>query len=374
VLITGGLGDVGLILARHLASAGQCRLVLTARSPLPPRADWARWLDTRTARQDRSSRHVRNSLGLERAGAQVMVASADAADYAAMERIVEQAEQRFGFIDAVVHGAGVSAAQYFATAHELDRAACETHFRAKVHGFKVLDDILRDRPCSTRMTLSSLSAVLGGIRLGPYAAANAAMDAYALTTRTDGTSCWQTVDWDTWRTDTATSNELGSGVQNMDMSPAEGVSVFERALPVAETVAQLVISTHSIDDRLISWLSGTPDGDVGPAGTGDNRHPRPSLTTPHLAPKNAAERGLCDVWSLVLGLDEVGVEDNFYELGGNSLIAMQLMGQIRRQLRAAGPVTALLEHPTIRELASVLRFPASDDSGLVTATERKLDE
>lgn len=358
VLITGGLGDVGLIIARHLAATRHCRLVLTARSPLPPRADWARFMDTRGGSGDRSTRHVRSILALERQGAEVMAVSADVGDAAEMARVVDTARKRFGSIDAVVHGAGVSDAQYFATAHELDRAGCEAHFRAKVHGFHALQDALGD-DTGLRVTLSSLSAVLGGIRLGPYAAANAALDAYALEARAGGAGSWLTVDWDTWRTRDDQRNEMGSGASAFEMAPAQGVDVLERAMPAAAEIGQLVISTHSIDARLAQWVSGS--GEVAAADIASDRgkHPRPVLSTPYVEPRDEVEEGLSSAWSAVLGLERVGAEDNFFELGGNSLIAMQLMGRVRKQLRASGPVTAVLEHPTVRELAAVLRFPGN---------------
>ena len=373
VLITGGLGDVGMIISRHLAATRKCRLVLTAHSRLPARQDWARFLDTRGGRADRSTRHVRNILALERAGAEVLAVSADVADPEAMERVVESARKRFGTVDAVIHGAGLSDAQYFGTAHELDREACEGHFRAKVHGFHALQQVLTESEATLRLTLSSLSAVLGGIRLGPYASANAALDAYALDARQRGAGSWLTIDWDTWRTREDGPNQLGGAA--VEMAPEQGIEVLERAMSSASAVGHLVISTRPIEDRVAQWVAGTGRADTGTDGGADRaRYPRPVLTTPYVEPVDAAEQGLAGTWAAVLGLDRVGAEDNFFELGGNSLIAMQLMGRVRQDLRAIGPVTAVLEYPTVRELAGVLQFPGPATSPGSQRRERKDDE
>ena len=83
-LITGGLGDVGLVLARHLASTYGSRLILTTRTPLPPRDQWAELRDG----DDRVARHVRNLLDLEARGATVMAFGVDVADEA-MRRVID---------------------------------------------------------------------------------------------------------------------------------------------------------------------------------------------------------------------------------------------------------------------------------------------
>jgi NAD(P)-dependent dehydrogenase (short-subunit alcohol dehydrogenase family) len=194
VLITGCLGDVGLVLARHLASKYGCRLVLTARTPLP-RAEWQQFLaappqegrhsEQRGKQQrgkhhseQRRARHIRNILDLESRGAQVLAMSADVADLDQMRAVAQAAVDRFGGIDMVVHGAGVQDSELFNFAHLMDRAQCDAHLAAKVKGFHVLQTALQGHCPDRRITLSSLAAVLGGLTLAPYATANAALDAW----------------------------------------------------------------------------------------------------------------------------------------------------------------------------------------------------
>ncbi|MFD8339075.1 SDR family NAD(P)-dependent oxidoreductase [Streptomyces solisilvae] len=355
VLVTGGLGDVGLVLARHLAARG-CRLVLTARSELPPRDQWRQWLAEHGDSPGRTGRHIRSILALEEQGAEVLAVSADVADAEQMAEVVRRCQETFGPPRLVVHGAGVSDPAFFGLAHELDPRACDQHFRAKVHGFLVLQHLLRHQPDVARITLSSISAVLGGISLGPYAAANAALDAYALAARADDEGDWITVDWDTWGIVTSPGAGPGGSVAEYVMRPEEGVDVFERAVAAARDVGHLVVSTGSLDARLTQWATGSgsvPDG--SPDGTtSGRRHPRPEMMTPFVAPDSDEENRLAEIWSETLGLDRVGTQDNFFELGGHSLIAMQLMSRVRREFRSTVPVNALLEYPTVSALHAVM--------------------
>ncbi|MGH3860162.1 SDR family NAD(P)-dependent oxidoreductase [Actinokineospora sp.] len=355
VLITGGLGDIGLRLARHLASRYGSKLVLTVRSPLPERSQWQAFLDSVPEGGERTARHITNILDLESRGATVLALSADVADLDAMRAVVAEATERFGGIDVVVHGAGVQDDRYFNFAHLMDRDSCDPHMAAKVRGFHVLQTVLEGHCPDRRITLSSLAAVLGGMTLAPYAAANAALDAYTRVARTRGAGQWITVDWDTWNTDADRLDTHGPTVKDFAMAPEEAVDIFERALAAVDRVGHLVISTGSLEARLAQWVTGdvSADGDVTDAD-GRERHPRPDLPTPFVAPREGTEAVVAEIWSAVLGIEPVGLDDNFFELGGHSLVAIKLTTRIRKSLQASIPVTALLECPTVRQLAALI--------------------
>ena len=354
VLITGGLGDVGLVISRHLASRYGCRLVLTARSPLPPREEWQQYLDAVPEGGERTARHIRNVLDLEGRGATVLAMSADVADAQQMRAVVDAAVERFGGIDVVVHGAGVQDGRFFNFAHLMDRSQCNAHLAAKVKGLLVLQEVLGDQCPDRRITLSSLAAVLGGITLAPYAAANAALDAYARVARMSDAGRWVTVDWDTWNVDPSRVEGHSAAVLDYVMAPAEGVDVFERALASADRVGHLVISTGSLDARIAQWVIGDIHGADDGLDDDRERHPRPDLNNPYVPPNEGTETTLAAIWSRSLGIEPIGATDNFFELGGHSLIAIELTTRIRRTLDAAVPVTGLLERPTVRELADLI--------------------
>lgn len=362
VLITGGLGDIGLLLSRHLAGKYGCKLVLTARSALPPREQWQQFLDNVPAGGERTARHIQSIRDLEARGAQVLAMSADVADAGQMREVVAAANDRFGPIDVAVHGAGVQDPRYFNYAHVIDRAACDAHLAAKVRGFHVLQEVLADQCHDRRITLSSLATVLGGMTLGPYAAANAALDAYARMARMSGAGQWITVNWDTWIIDADREQLHGPGVAEYAMAPAEAVDVFERALAAGAQVGHLVISTGPLDARIQQWVLR----DIHEVGDEDSeekeRYPRPDLSTPYVAAREGTEAELAEIWSSALGIEPIGVLDNFFELGGHSLTAINLVARIRKSLGLAIPITALLESGTIRALAELIESGGSGPS------------
>ena len=67
------------------------------------------------------------------------------------------------------------------------------------------------------------------------------------------------------------------------------------------------------------------------------------------------ETRLCRIWQEVLGIDSVGLDDNYFDLGGDSALTVQLFGQLEKVFKIKVPLPMLFEAPTVRELAGVLR-------------------
>lgn len=77
--------------------------------------------------------------------------------------------------------------------------------------------------------------------------------------------------------------------------------------------------------------------------------------TSFVAPRDALEVQLAEIWETVLGIRPVGVRDNFFELGGDSVLAVRLFADIAKILRSALPLTTLFQAPTVEGLTAFLR-------------------
>jgi acyl transferase domain-containing protein/thioesterase domain-containing protein len=174
-LVTGGMGGIGLQLARHLAREHRAKLVLVGRTPLPPREDWASFVRVQGLEHPTSVR-ITALRELEEAGAEVLAVSADVADIVGMEEAVELAEARFGRIDGVFHTAGVLRDDLVLAKSQ---AAAEDVFAPKVHGTQVLDALFAERELPLLVLFSSTSTATAPAGQVDYVAANAYLDAYA---------------------------------------------------------------------------------------------------------------------------------------------------------------------------------------------------
>ncbi len=129
--------------------------------------------------------------------------------------------------------------------------------------------------------------------------------------------------------------------------PAEGAEAFLRAL--ASDQPQVLVS--SLDLPALVQQADAADRPAEAEGPG---FARPELESAYVAPRTEVERFLAGFWSELLGVAEVGVEDDFFALGGHSLIAVRLFAMIRRQWKLDFPISVLFEAPTIARCAALI--------------------
>ena len=190
-LITGGLGGIGLVLARYLAKTAKAKLLLTGRSALPQRQAWETWQgDESTAKK------IRAVQELESLGAQVMVAQADVCDRPVMEKAIAEFRHKFGALHGIIHAAGIPAGGVI---QRKTREIAQEVLAPKVWGTLVLDAIVKDIPLDFFVLCSSIVSIQGIFGQVDYVAANAFLDAFAhYKTTADGTFT-VAINWDAWR-------------------------------------------------------------------------------------------------------------------------------------------------------------------------------
>jgi acyl carrier protein len=81
---------------------------------------------------------------------------------------------------------------------------------------------------------------------------------------------------------------------------------------------------------------------------------RPELKTDFLSPRSAIEKQVAKIWAEALGVAEVGIHDNFFDLGGHSLMAVQIASRLNKEFGVEVPVVDLFDKPTVSTLADLL--------------------
>ncbi|MFT3803142.1 MAG: SDR family NAD(P)-dependent oxidoreductase [Burkholderiaceae bacterium] len=347
-LITGGLGGVSLALARHLAKYWQARLVLVGRSALPAREHWERL--TGDEQQPRALRQrLEQLLELENLGASVLVVQADVTDTEQLRDVVRQARERFGAIHGVVHAAGAPGSGMLSSRTP---AAVREVFKPKIDGTRALLAALAGESPEFVLLCSSISAIAGGLGMGDYAAANAYLDAMAVAARRDSRFPVFAVDWDAWRDlGMAAGLDIPAGV---GWEAAEGARAFE-AIVCGADLPHIIVCTTDLAARLrpsdgdiLAAIEGIPSESAG------QTQPRPTIAADYDAPTTDLERRLASIWSDRLGIAPIGRHDNLYELGGNSLLAIQILARVRAELNHNVQPSAFFRHLTVAGLAGLI--------------------
>lgn len=129
--------------------------------------------------------------------------------------------------------------------------------------------------------------------------------------------------------------------------PKEGADLFLRAL--ISPHQHIILS--SLDLHALIAQAGKRDDDDAEDG---QKFSRPQLDSDFVAPQGPIEERIAGFWQDLLGVDKIGAEDSFFDLGGHSLIAVRLFAQIRKAFQVDLPISVLFEAPTIRKCADLI--------------------
>lgn len=353
-LITGGLGQIGLELAEYLARSVRARLVLVGASAFPAHEQWDDWLASHHD-QDEVCRKIRMLQSVRGLGSEILIAQADAGNLQQMQKIVNAARERFGPIQGVIHAAG--RVRSMRLMQETEPADCDLHFQSKARGLLVLEQVLRQEPLDFCVLFSSLASILGGAGYCAYSAANFFMDSLTQCRQHHSALVRTSVNWDGWSFthDNAGTPASGSSASLLSMTPSQGVEAFHRILWL-DPVAQVVVSTGDLDARF-KQLVHSPQSEYPELkrdSASESLHSRPALGTAYVVPASETEIHISKIWQELLGIGQIGIHDNFFEMGGNSLMATQLLSRLRQVFTVAIPLETVFDNATIGQLAKAL--------------------
>jgi acyl transferase domain-containing protein/acyl carrier protein len=351
-LIIGGLSEIGLCFAHQIARIGPVKLALTTTDPSVVSAAITQRLDE-----------------LDRRGCETLHISLDALDPEQWEAAFVQAEKHLGQIAGVIHAGDMSQSSLPSLIKDLDQTARDRYWRQQQQSLMALEQCLERRETEFCMIMSSLASELGGIGQAVRSTAAAWLDAFAARANRRSACAWTVVNWDMWRAEDAIPG-AASALAALAMTPAEGSDAFGR---IAQDVSFARILVSTSDPRLRRQALRTPSqtgsstSPAGSSGSGASAsaggHQRPDLAVSYAPPRNDDEATVADLWQDILGLDGIGVHDNFFDLGGHSLIATQLVSRLQQAFGVNVELDMFFSAPTIAEFTEALQQKQIERSG-----------
>jgi thioesterase domain-containing protein/acyl carrier protein len=169
------------------------------------------------------------------------------------------------------------------------------------------------------------------------------------------------LNWDLWcevgmAVKTATPDSLRERREQemlIGITPEEGREVFRLVMESALT--RLVISTQKLEPRLErSTAAGFAEPEPKKTNSVMRMHSRPELSTPLMLPRSNIELSLVNIWQKLLGIEPIGTQDDFFELGGDSLLAIGLISKIKEKLNKELSTASLYQAPSVEKQAILL--------------------
>jgi acyl transferase domain-containing protein/acyl carrier protein len=364
-LITGGLGGLGLQIAGWLAARGAGHIVLLSRRDFPERSQWGQ-----LPIENKHYETVQRILEAEKLGARITVAQGDVADETGMRSLF----RHFGQEDPPLRGV-VHAALEVTTCSicDLKLQSFQKFCRAKAVGAWVLNQLTLQMELDFFVLFSSTAAVWGVGGLGQYAAANQALDQLAHWRHERGLRALS-VNWGAWqemRLASVADREqfVKSGLHSMPNARAlaalERLIATDRASSIVASIdwnaLRAVYETRGARPLFAEMGSRPPNETpafalkkVDPADCGIN------LQLQSASPARRRDiliAHLRSQTSSILGFDlsrQIELEQGLFDMGMDSLMAVELRGRLERSLNAPLPSTLTFNYPTIQALTNYL--------------------
>ncbi|MBE9224386.1 SDR family NAD(P)-dependent oxidoreductase [Phormidium sp. LEGE 05292] len=383
-LISGGLGGVGLEIAKYLLKTYKAKLLLIGRTPIT----------------EATSPKIAAYQELTQLGGEISYEAVDVCDLPRLQQIIAQAKSRWNCqLDGILHLAGSYQERSLL---EESPETWSTALKAKVSGTWVLNQLIKDNPEAIFINFASVISFLGGATVGAYVAANQFLESFTHYQRTKCGVKSYCFSWSLWdgigisqdyqRGKLAqTKGYCAINVQQAWYSLLIGLHHNQTHLFVGldgsnRNIRKYVESTYSLE-KLTGYFTAksnisleiTSDWVINdrlgkPTTCSLVQLPQMPLTKTGIIDRERLSKGdlnqqtnqaalpvteieiqIAKIWQETLKLPEISIHDNFFELGGYSLLLVQVQSKIQELFPIPLSIVDMFNYPTISTLAKYCR-------------------
>jgi acyl carrier protein len=203
-----------------------------------------------------------------------------------------------------------------------------------------------------------------------YGGASAFLDAFAQHKNTAGNGVVMSVNWASWSEvggalklakerakamGISSPTKIEGGILSVD-----GIEAFNRIMESdpAIYIPQVVVYPHDLIKQITLSKTVNSQKSIAKIETSKEGFQRPKLESEYAPPRNDIEQILVNIWSKFFGFEQVGIRDDFFELGGDSLKAIVITSLIEKNLDAKVSIATLFSKTTIEEIARYIEESA----------------
>jgi acyl transferase domain-containing protein/acyl carrier protein len=356
-LIIGGMGGVGLSIAEYLGKEYQAKLILVGRTSFLDKELWDNWLIEK-GNNDEISKKILKIREIEFAGGTIDILHGDVINYSEMEEIVKYILNNYSSINGVIHAAmTVDRAGLIQNRKKVDN---EKVMNSKIDGTINLYRLFENKNIDFMMFCSSLTGVIGNPGEIGYVAANEFIGYFASVMNKRSSTFITAIDWNGWL-------EVGAGIKVVKESlkvrnikineinyndllpnfinPKEGIEIFK--IVMGNYFSRVTISKRDIEEEINKNVVQEFILEASDNTLKAESYPRPDLNNNYVEPETEIEKRIAELWSAFFRYEKIGIFDDFFELGGDSLKAMRLFAILHKEFNVRIGVKEIFKRPTI---------------------------
>ncbi|MBL3658745.1 non-ribosomal peptide synthetase/type I polyketide synthase [Fulvivirga sediminis] len=363
-LIAGGTGGMGMNFARYITSqVSGVKLILTGRSELLSKESWK---DDKQLVDHPKASVIQSLVEIEKSGSEVFYYQADVSDISQMQEVVQDVEQNIGTISGVIHAAG--GADFGGIVYNRSREDDLKVMLPKAVGAIVLNQLLENRDLDFFILCSSTASIAAPEGEIGYVAANLFLNAYAKQRSGQLTNNVVSINWNHVR-NVGMANEAAKVLRSKgfneivdSISAQEAGEVLERS--INSGVAELMLSRHKLSD----FYEMLPDKHIDESQL--------DISDEHISTEDlgSVEEVLLQLWHSFFGKPDITIDDDFFDLGGDSLKALTLIGRINKALHVKVSIKDFLNHSDILSLSTLIEERLEGEKSEFTSIPKAIDK
>lgn len=341
-VIIGGVSDIGILFGIQLAKICQANIILTT-------SDSGFELDKSTFK-DRIDQ-------ISASGGKVVTRITSDLTPDAFKKIIEEGVALFGNVNGVIDATDMHAIKPIQSIQNFDSDAGKSFLKSTESHLSMLKTAIDGQDLDFCLIMSSLTAQIGGV--GQFISSSAAAYVQAFSHQANQTSetPWMVAQWDAWK---ETDEPVSARTQDYSLSPSDGAQAF--SLLTLQIIAPCVVIATNPPQLRVGTQQRATDEAIGQSTKSERRYDRPHLANPYVAPRNEHEQAISEIWQSTLAINQIGVDDNFFDLGGHSLLGAQLTAEIQQKFKTPVDMSMLFSHPTVAALSKALLQNQVSDS------------
>lgn len=355
-IITGGMGGLGAQMARCLSETGPANIVLIGRRELPEFGDWSKLINQNDKKLSDSVRTIQQVI---ESGSLVQYYDADVSDAGRMAHILNEVRVQHGKINGIIHAAGIIGEGYIVN-KTLENFI--SVLLPKIYGAFILDKLTENDDLDFFVSFSSISSVYGYPGQSGYVAANSYLDSFAGYRKLKNKKTI-TINWAPWKeTGMAYDYKLkDEGIFKM-LPTGTAIEAFKLALVSDhENIIIGELNTNAIVDVIgqipfklakeISSKIGNKDAHNKRSRTDKNKATGIGIKGKSNNDYSQSELALATIWGNALGMSNIDIYSNFMEIGGDSILAVELLKEIEKIYPGVVGISDIFSYPSVSEMA-----------------------
>lgn len=371
-VITGGTGGLGLQMCSFLASKSCSNIALINRTKFPERDQWKAILQE--GKETKLCLKIRQFMELESRGINISFYSADISSASQAKTVIEEIRLKFGKINGIIQSAGVGVGVREKGIGELDITEFRERLLPKVHGTMLLYQLTKCDNLDFHIMFSSVATMTGGAFSSGYIAANSYLDAFCHYGKMLGENMI-TINWPAWEYSLEEQGVDGQEYENLmkrsmfkplsEKKAFEGLeeiinsSVEQAVIGEINTESEILIHLRDevpfrLHGELLQTFEQRSVKKEDNSSTRENSSHKIELIGDKSGSYTITEQKLVKVLDKALGLTTIDINDDFYEIGGDSIIAIEVINLISKDMGVKVEISDLFASSSLRDFAKRL--------------------